>query len=553
LGLPHQARGGAIGDTSGVAATLVVRGGTLYDGSGSPGRPADVVVEGDRIVLVGPSAGADGRLDADVIDASGLAVAPGFINVLSHAWRSVQQDPTAASEVLQGVTTEVFGEAFSLGPGGPDFARLMQAWTTDEPGVVVDFPRLSDGLSHLESRGVGVNVASFVGGHNLRVLGAGFDDRPLTPEELDRLRGIVDEEMADGALGIGTALIYAPGSFARTDELVALAEVVGRHGGTYISHLRSEGDRFIECLDELLHIGTAAEVRTEVYHLKAAGQANWTKMKVAVERIEQARASGQPVSADMYPYTAGGTSLAASIPPSFHLGGPDVLIRRLADPVERDAMATAMARPSDQFENLYLAAGGGQGILFFRDLADGTPAAGRRLADVAEGMGLDELPALLEIVTRDPGVGVAYFIIDEDNVRLGLSQPWVAVGSDSRAHRAVPPWTDDATHPRTYGTFARVLGRYCRDEGLFPLEEAVRRMTSLPADNLGLAGRGRLVPGAPADVVVFDPATVADRATYTDPHRYAVGVHHVLVNGVPVVRDAQLTRATPGRRLRRGR
>ena len=539
-------------DTSGMAGTLVVRGGTLYDGSGAPGRPADLVIEGDRVVRVAPPGEAPSP-HADLLDASGLAVAPGFINVLSHAWGSLQRDPTGASEVCQGVTTEVFGEAFSLGPGGPDFARLMEAWTTDDPEVTVDFPRLSHGLSYLESRGVAVNVASFIGGHNLRLLGAGFEDRPLTAAEVDRVRGVVDEEMADGALGIGTALIYAPGSYARTEELVALSEVVGRHGGTYISHLRSEGDQFIECLDELLHIGRAAQVRTEVYHLKAAGQANWNKMKVAVERIEQARAAGQPVSADMYPYTAGGTSLAACIPPSFHEGGPEALLQRLADPAEREAMAAAMALPSDHFENLYLAAGGGQGILFFRDLADGTPAAGRRLSELAEEMGRDEIPALLEIVTRDPGVGVAYFIIDEDNVRLGLSQPWVSVGSDSRAHEAVAPWTDGAAHPRTYGTFARVLGRYCRDEGLFPFEEAVRRMTSLPADNLGLSGRGRLAPGAYADVVVLDPATVADRATYTDPHRYAVGVNHVLVNGVPVLRDGQLTRATPGRRLRRGR
>jgi N-acyl-D-amino-acid deacylase len=320
----------------------------------------------------------------------------------------------------------------------------------------------------------------------------------------------------------------------------------------YISHLRSEGDQFLECLDELLAIGRRASVRAEVYHLKAAGQPNWPKMKQAIERIDEARRSGQPVSADMYPYTAGGTALAAAIPPRFHVGGPQVLLDRLRDPDLRAEMAAEMRRPSDDFENLFLAAGGGTGILFFDDLADGTAARGRRLSDLATDLALDEPEALLELVSRDPGTGAAYFIIDEDNVRLGLQQPWVSIGSDGQAYEAVPPFTESATHPRTYGTFARVLGHYCRDEGLFPLEEAVRRMTSLPADNLRLADRGRLRPGAFADIVVFDPAGVGDRATYDDPHRYATGVRHVVVNGRPVVADGELTRQTPGRRLRRG-
>jgi N-acyl-D-amino-acid deacylase len=524
-------------------------GGTVYDGSGSAGVRADVVIEDDRISLVAPDAEVG---DADRIDASGLAVAPGFINILSHAWGSLQADPTGASDVFQGVTTEVFGEAFSLGPGGPEFATMMAGWGVDSK-VQVNFERLSDGLSYLEAKGVGLNVASFIGGHNLRVLGAGFDDRPLEPAELDRLRGIVAEEMQEGALGIGTALIYPPGRFARTDELVALSAIVGEYGGTYISHMRSEGDQFLECLDELLHIGQSAPVRTEVYHLKAAGQSNWPKMKAAIDRIEEARASGQLVAANMYPYTAGGTSLAASIPPSFHVGGPAALMERLGDPEARRAMAAAIAEPSDEFENLFLAAGGGDGILFFADLEDGTPAKGRRLSEIAVDLGLDDINALLEIVSREPSVGVAYFIIDEDNIRLGLRQPWVSVGSDAAAHQAIPPFTNEATHPRTYGTFARVLGRYCREEGLFPLEEGIRRMSALPADNLGLAGRGHLVAGAFADVVVFDPATIADHATFTDPHRYASGVRHVLVNGVPVVRDGKLTEATPGRRLRLSR
>jgi N-acyl-D-amino-acid deacylase len=529
-------------------ASLVIRGGTVYDGTGAPGVAADVVIEADRVVRVGA---VDDGVDADVVDATGLAVAPGFINVLSHAWGSLQLDPSGASDLLQGVTTEVFGEAFSLGPSDARLVEGLRPWGDLSDGARLEFPRLSDGLAHLESNGVAPNVASFIGGHNLRILGAGFDFRPLSHEELDRLRGIVEEEMQEGALGIGTALIYPPGRYASTDELVSLCDVVGRYDGMYISHMRSEGDQFLECLDELLHIGRAAKVRAEVYHLKAAGAANWSKMKLAIERIDEARDAGQDVTADMYPYTAGGTALAAAIPPRFHDGGPAALLERLADPALRAEMAAEMRRPSDEFENLYLAAGGGDGILFFSDFTDGTPGRGRRLSEVAADLGVDEVDALLDLVAREPGRGVAYFIIDEDNVRLGLKQPWVSIGSDARAHPATPPFTDSATHPRAYGTFARVLGHYCRDEGLFPLAEAVRRMTSLPADNLRLRGRGRVVTGAFADLVVFDPSTVADHATYVDPHRYAVGIRHVVVNGAPVVRDGQLTNATPGRRLRR--
>jgi N-acyl-D-amino-acid deacylase len=536
-------------DTSGMPVSLVVRGGTLVDGTGASAVRVDVAVDDDRVVGIGDFSEVT---DADVLDASGLVVAPGFVNVLSHAWGSLQRDPTGASDLLQGVTTEVFGEAFSLGPSDPGLVESLRFWDGLADGARMDFSRLSDGLDHLERSGIAPNVASFIGGTNLRILAAGFEDGPADPARLDRVRGIVEEEMQEGALGIGTALIYPPGRFAGTDELVSLCEVVGRHDGMYISHMRSEGDQFLECLDELLEIGRRASVRTEVYHLKAAGRHNWPKMKAAIDVIEDARQSGQPVSADMYPYTAGGTALAAAIPPRFHVGGPQALLDRLADPGQRRQMAAEIREPSDEFENLYLAAGGGDGILFLVDLRDGTPAAGCRLSEVAADLGLDEPEALLEIVARDPGTGAAYFIIDEDNVRLGLRQPWVSVGSDAQAHQAVPPFTDQATHPRAYGTFARVLGRYCRDEGLFTLEEAVRRMTSLPADNLRLTGRGRIVVGGFADLVVFDPDGIADRATFEDSHRYAEGVRHVVVNGRVVVADGELTHRTPGRRLRRG-
>lgn len=527
--------------------SLVIRGGTVYDGDGGPGRVADVAVDGARIVGVGeiPT-----MLDAVELDARGLAVAPGFINVLSHAWRALLRDGSATSDLMQGVTTEIFGEGFSPGPSTREFVELCASFYA--PDVAVDFPRLSDGLAHLEARGVAVNIASSIGGMNLRTLGAGFEERRLTAGELDGLRGVVAEEMQDGALGIGTALIYTPGRFADVDELVALCGVVASHDGVYTSHLRSEGDRFLESLDELLQINERSGVRAEVFHLKAVGRGNWPKMAQAVERIGAARARGRSVSANMYPYEAGGTALAACIPPAFQRGGPAALAGRLADPTQRQLMSDAITTPSDDFENLFLAADGGSGILVLSDLADGTRSAGRRLNELAHDFGLTEVDTLLEVVRRDPTTPAAYFMIDPAGIEIGLRQDWVSIGSDAAAHPATAPWTDEATHPRTYGTFARVLGHYCRDLGIFPIEEAIRRMTSQPADVFRLADRGRLAERRFADIVVLDPAQVADRATFDDPHRLAVGVHHVVVNGDVAVRDGRVTGTRSGRHLRRG-
>lgn len=530
-----------------MVTSLVIRGGTIYDGDGGPGRFADVAIDGDRVSGVGDILAGD----APELDATGLAVAPGFINILSHSWGVLQVDGRGASELLQGVTTQVFGEAFSLGPTTAETAAVIAQFGLDS-GERVDFARLSEGLSYLESLGVTQNVASFVGGHNLRILGGGLSAEPLSPEALDRLRGLLEEEMAEGALGIGTALIYPPGCFADTAELIALSEVVARHDGLYISHLRSEGDQFLECLDELIEIGARAGVRSEVYHLKAAGRRNWSKMRTAIERIEAARARGQVVGANMYPYTAGGTALAAAIPPRYHEGGPAALAARLADPTERTSMLREIAEPADHWENLYLASGGGAGVLLAGGAHPDPLIDGRSLAEVAAERGRPEIETLLDVVRDSPNMGALYFIIDDENIRLGLTQPWVSIGSDAAALACEPPWTDQPAHPRAYGTFARFLGTYAREMGLLPLEEAVRRMTSLPADTLRLADRGRLRPGAFADVVVFDPALVADRATYAKPHAYATGVRHVTVNGEPVVRDGTFTTARPGRRLRRG-
>lgn len=533
-----------------MSATLVIRGGTVHDGSGGPGRAADVLVDGDRIVAVGPDAGGH---DVPVLDATGLVVAPGFVNVLSHAYFTLERDGRGLSDLYQGVTTQIFGEGLSIGPLTPAVrAQLEPGLEPDDPPLV--WERLSEFLAHLESKGVVQNVASFVGAHNLRMIGAGADDRPMTAAELSHVRGILDEELTDGALGLGSALIYPPGCFASTDELVALCEVVARHDGMYISHMRSEGDHFLDAVDELIEIGRRAELHAEIYHLKAAGRHNWPKMEQAVERVEAARAAGQPVTADIYPYLAGQTHLAAAIPPDFHDGGYEALAARLADPAQRARIREAVSTPSERWENIYLASGGADGVMLLPDLRG--PAAryrGLSLRQAAEVNGADPVEMLLELVEQEPALHAMYFMMDEEALRTALRNPWVSVGSDAPTYATEPPYIDAPIHPRSYGTFARILGRYVREQSLLTLGEAVRRMTSLPAGNLGLRDRGLLAPGNYADIVVFDPASVGDLATYEEPHRYARGVRHVVVNGVTALADGVPTGLLPGRALRRGR
>ncbi|NBE92646.1 D-aminoacylase [Nonomuraea sp. KC401] len=533
-----------------MSTTLVIRGGTVHDGSGGPGRVADVFVEGDRILAVGPG-GAEA--DAPVLDATGLVVAPGFVNVLSHAYFTLERDGRGLSDLYQGVTTQVFGEGISIGPLTAAIrAELEPGMTPDDPPLT--WERLSEFLAHLEAKGVAQNVASFVGAHNMRMIGAGADDRPMTAAELSHVRGVLDEEMADGALGLGSALIYPPGCFAPTDELVALCEVVARHGGMYISHMRSEGDHFLDAVDELIEIGRRAELHAEIYHLKTAGRHNWPKMERAIERIEAARAAGRPVTADVYPYLAGQTQLAASIPPQFHDGGHGALVARLADPGERARIREAVVTPSERWENLYLAAGGASGVMLLPD-PDGPVAEhrGLSLAQAAEADGADPVELLLRLVEQEPALHAMYFMMSEDTLRTALREPWVSVCSDAPTFAAEPPDSDVPTHPRAYGSFARILGTYVREQSLLTLGEAVRRMSGLPAGNLGLRDRGVLAPGNYADVVVFDPSTVGDVATYDNPHQYATGMRHVVVNGQTALADGVPTGRLPGRALRRRR
>ena len=534
-----------------MSTTLIIRGGTVHDGSGGPGRTADVLIENDRIVAIGPDlAGAND--DAAVLDATGLAVAPGFVNVLSHAYFSLERDGRGLSDLYQGVTTQIFGEGISIGPFTPAVrAELEAGREPSDPELV--WNRLSEFLAHLESKGVVQNVASFVGAHNLRMIGAGADDRPMTAAELAEVSGVLDEELADGALGLGSALIYPPGCFASTDELVALSKVVAARGGMYISHMRSEGDHFLEAVDELIEIGRRAGLHAEIYHLKAAGRHNWPKMTQAIERVEAARATGQPVTADIYPYVAGQSGLAASIPPDFHDGGHEALAARLADPAERARIRAAVVTPSDRWENLYLAAGGAEGVMLLPD-PNGQAAKyhGLSLQQAADANNEDPVEMLCRLVEQEPSLNSMYFMMDEDVLRSALRNPWVSVGSDAQTFATEAPYSDLPTHPRAYGTFARILGRFVREESLLSLPEAVRRMTSLPAGNLGLRDRGLLAPGNYADVVAFDPGTVADRATYEEPHQYAVGMKHVVVNGTVALADGVPTGNLPGRALRRG-
>ena len=523
---------------------LVIRDGMVADGLGTSLRRADVAVQGDRIVAVG-DVRATGALE---LQADGAVVAPGFINVLSQAYESLQRDPRGLSDLYQGVTTEVFGEGYSMGPVE---GRMLSTTRVDDDrfGVRHNWRRLNDFLDHLAGSGVALNVASFVGADNLRMAYAGEDDRPLSAHELAAACQLLDEELAAGALGLGSALIYAPGSYASTDELTAFARIVAQHDALYISHVRNEADQLLDSIGELIQIATTTGARAEVYHLKAAGRANWPAMHSAIAMLERARADRTVVSADIYPYEAGATGLDACIPPEFHAGGPEALRERLRDESVRASVKALLSAPSVDWENVYLGSGGPDGILLLGGLTSGYN--GRTLAGVAADRGdADPIDTLLDLVIEDPEMIAAYFEMTEDNVRLALKSPWVSVCSDSEAWAAEPPYNEVPTHPRAYGSFARVLGSYVR-EGLLSVEEAVRRMTSLPASNLRLEDRGTIGVGTFADLAIFDPDLVADVATYAAPHQYATGMRHVVVNGVVAMRDGEPTGAFAGRALRR--
>ncbi|MGB5162121.1 MAG: D-aminoacylase [Thermoanaerobaculia bacterium] len=512
---------------------VVIRGGTLYDGSGAPGVVADLAIDGDRIVALGDLAGHVGRAE---VDATGLAVAPGFINMLSWANESLIQDGRSLSDIRQGVTLEVMGEGNSMGPLNETMRQEMVDRQSDIE-FDVTWTTLGEYLQHLEDRGISTNVASFVGAATVRIHEMGYEDRDPTPEELDSMLQLVRDAMEEGAVGVGSSLPYIPAPFAKTAELIALARAAADYDGMYISHIRNEGDEIFEALDEFLTIVRESGVRGEIYHLKVSHKRNWDKLEEVVALIEAAREEGLPVTADIYTYHASSTGLNYDLPSWVKEGDHEERTARLEDPAVRERVIaeTEMIPPEDIL------------LVSFRN-EDLRHLTGKTLAEVAEMRGTSPVVTTMDLIVEDDSrIGTVRFTMNEDNIRRKIALPWVSLCSDSASLAPEPPFTNSQPHPRAYGSFARLLGKYVREEGIIPLEEAIHRLTGLPAGNLKLEGRGTLAPDSFADVVVFDPETVIDRATFEEPHQLATGFVHVFVNGEQVLKDGEHTGATPGR------
>ncbi len=527
---------------------IVLRGGTIYDGSGEAPFVGDVAINGDTIARIGDLGRARAKLELDV---EGLAVAPGFINMMCWANESLIEDGRSQSDIRQGVTLEVLGEGDSMGPLN-DAMKEQMVRLQGDIRYDIEWTTLAEYLEFLEEKGVSPNVASFIGAATPREYVIGHEDRAPTSEELDQMRFLVRQAMEEGALGVASALIYPPGSFADTDELVALAEVAAEYDGMYISHIRNEAARMLEAIDELLTIAREANIRAEIYHLKSSGQANWPLFDEAVAKIERARAEGLHITADIYTYPAGATGLNATMPPWVQEGGFEASLERLQDPALRERIADEMLRDSNEWENMYLGAGSPDRILLAEFKTDELkPLTGSTLAEVAEMRGTDPRFTAMDLIVEDRSrVSAVYFSQSEEIVRRAIRLPWVSFNSDAASMAPEGVFLKSSTHPRAYGSFARLLGRYVRDEGLIPLEEAIRKLAALPAENLRIERRGRLQEGFFADVAVFDPETIQDHATFVEPHQYATGMVHVFVNGVRVLADGEHTGATPGRVVR---
>ena len=525
---------------------VIIRGGTVYDGTGRAPVKADVGIKGDRIATVGNLSRASAPT---IIDANGLAVAPGFINMLSHSETSWFVDSRSLSELLQGVTTQIFGEG-SMGPLSDEMKKRRRESQGDLK-YDIEWTTLAEYLQYLEKRGMSQNVASFIGAPTIREHVIGLENKPPTPAQLDQMRELVRREMEAGALGITTALIYPPAFFAKTDELIELCKVAAKYKGKYTTHMRSEGAQLIEAVQETIRISREAGLPAEIYHLKASGESNWSKMDQVIKMIEDARKQGVKITADMYTYPAGGTGLDASLPPWVFDGGRDAAYKRLQDPATRQKIADAVRTPSNDWENLYLLAGSPDRLVLASFRNDNLkPLTGKTLAEVAKMRGKDPIETIMDLLLEDRSrIGTIYFMMSEDNIKKQIRQPWVSFGSDAASIVTEGVFLKSAAHPRAYGNFARLLGKYVRDEKVISLTEAVRRLTSLPATNLGLKDRGLLKSGMFADVVIFDPQTIADHATFANPHQYSVGVRDVFVNGQHVLKNGQHTGAKPGRAL----
>ncbi len=530
---------------------LIIRGGMLYDGSGNAPMISDIAIQADTIAFIGDLGDGSARKE---IDATGLAVAPGFINMLSWATETLVVDGNGESDIRQGVTLEIFGEGVSMGPLNDAMKAEMQKDVDRDAELRFDieWTTLAEYLQFLEDQGVSPNVASFIGATTLRLHEVGAENRAPRADELDRMKDLVRMAMEEGALGVGASLIYPPATFSTTDELIELSRIAGQYGGMYIVHMRSEGNAIMDAINETITIAREASVPAEIYHLKLAGQNNWNKLDAVLEKIDRANRSGIKITADMYTYTAGATGLDASMPPWIQEGGLFSWIKKMKDPALRERALKEMRRPTAQWENLLLMAGSADRVLLLSFANDSLKRfTGKTLADVARIHGKSPEETAMDLVISDSTrVGAAYFMMSEENVRRQIALPYMSFGSDAAAPAADGAFLKYNPHPRAYGNFARLLGKYVRDEKLIPLEEAVRRLTSLPAQNLKLKKRGTLQVGYFADIVVFDPQQIEDHATFENPHQYSTGVIHVIVNGTPVLANGEHTGARPGRFLK---
>jgi len=534
--------------TEPVSHDLILRGGDIYDGSGNDPFVGDIAIDGDIIVALGNIGDATGTIEIDV---KGLAVAPGFVNMMSWANESLIHDGRSQSDIRQGVTLEIMGEGNSMGPLNASMRAEMVSLQSD---IVydVEWTSLAEYLEFLEKRGVSPNVASFIGAATPREYVIGHEDRPPTPEELDEMRSLVRDAMEDGALGVASSLMYPPGLFADTSELVELSKVASEYDGIYVSHMRDEGAHMIRAVDELITIAREANIRAEIYHLKSSGQANWPLFDQAVKMVEEARAEGLEITADVYTYPAGSTGLNVTIPPWVQEGGFEASLERMSDPAIREQIIAEMNAPSDEWENMYLMPGTPDGILLVSFKSEALkPLTGKTLAEVAAMRGTTPENTIMDLIVEDGSrIGTVYFTQSEDVVRKAVALPWVSFNSDAASLAPEGLFLESNPHPRAYGSFARVLGKYVREEKVITLQDAIRKLAALPAQNLRIDRRGELKQGFYADVVVFDPEKVQDHATFVEPHQYSTGMVHVFVNGEQVLKDGEHTGATPGRAVR---
>ena len=527
---------------------LILRGGNVYDGSGGAPFIGDIAIDGDKIVALGDIGDATASVEINV---QGLAVAPGFVNMMSWANESLIEDGRSQSNIRQGVTLEIMGEGESMGPLNDAMKAEMTSLQSDIR-YDIEWTTLAEYLEYLERRGISPNVASFIGTATPRQYVIGHEDRAPTPAELEQMRALVREAMEDGALGVASSLMYPPGLFAETDELIALSLVAAEYDGMYISHMRDEGAHMIAAIDELLRIARAANIRAEIYHLKSSGQANWPLFDKAISMIEKARAEGLEITADIYTYPAGATGLNVTVPPWVQEGGFEASLERMSDPALREQIIREMNTPSDEWENMFLMAGSPDNILMvgFKSAAL-KPLTGKTVAEVAAMRGTTPEETILDLIVEDGSrIGTVYFTQSEDIVRKAVALPWVSFNSDAASLAPEGVFLKSNPHPRAYGSFARVLGKYVRDEQVITLQDAIRKLAALPAQNLRIDRRGELKQGFYADVVVFDAEKIQDHATFVEPHQYATGMVHVFVNGEQVLKDGEHTGATPGRVVR---